>query len=247
MNVLKRVVAGCCIGVVLVVLSTCRRSETLSGEPDVSAPQASAPQTTGCTKDTDCKGERVCEEGRCVPPTPSAQSSITPTTGPSPRQVPLNPPRAVRIMSVAGPLEAVSIQPLTVADIRLGGRRIVHTNALDVRDPHANGPEPSFVALFENTAGFDQVVAIRWDGAGNACNGYGFTFLGVNRDGTFKLSSDVPFCGGPDPDIRLSPDGIALIVPDHAPNRGLSGTLGGGVGVIKGERWVFAHGTVKKL
>jgi hypothetical protein len=30
----------------------------------------------GCTKDTDCKGERICEEGRCVyPPAPSSNTS----------------------------------------------------------------------------------------------------------------------------------------------------------------------------
>src|SRR6185369_3107868 len=33
---------------------------------DSPAPAAAA---TGCTKDTDCKGDRVCEAGQCVSPT----------------------------------------------------------------------------------------------------------------------------------------------------------------------------------
>ncbi len=29
-----------------------------------------APATAGCAKDTDCKGDRVCDRGRCVSPDP---------------------------------------------------------------------------------------------------------------------------------------------------------------------------------
>ncbi len=39
-------------------------------------PPPPSPAVAGCTKDTDCKGDRICESGRCVepPPPPSAQS-----------------------------------------------------------------------------------------------------------------------------------------------------------------------------
>ncbi len=40
------------------------------------APSSPPPAAIGCTKDTDCKGERICESGRCVEPSrpPPAQS-----------------------------------------------------------------------------------------------------------------------------------------------------------------------------
>ncbi len=40
----------------------------------------------GCTKDTDCKGERVCEAGRCVNPSPPTSVSV-PTPPPPPPPV----------------------------------------------------------------------------------------------------------------------------------------------------------------
>ena len=50
------------------------------GGPRV-AQQASA----GCGKDTDCKGDRICESGRCTPPSPAATiASLSPTSTATP-------------------------------------------------------------------------------------------------------------------------------------------------------------------
>jgi hypothetical protein len=41
------------------------------GEKSRTPPQATEPETAtsgGCTKDTDCKGDRICEKGKCVNP-----------------------------------------------------------------------------------------------------------------------------------------------------------------------------------
>lgn len=49
--------------------------------------------TVGCTKDTDCKGERICEAGQCVnPPAPAAAES--PAAVSEPPSVPQPPPEA---------------------------------------------------------------------------------------------------------------------------------------------------------
>jgi len=40
-------------------------------------------QTSGCTKDTDCKGERICEAGVCVAPQQSAAPPPPPPTPPT--------------------------------------------------------------------------------------------------------------------------------------------------------------------
>lgn len=52
-----------------------------------------------CTKDTDCKGDRVCDAGKCVagpPPaaTPPAGTEASPAAPPSPEAVPPAPPAA---------------------------------------------------------------------------------------------------------------------------------------------------------
>lgn len=41
-------------------------------------PQSSQSAAAGCGKDTDCKGDRICEMGRCVAP-PMAMSSVQPS------------------------------------------------------------------------------------------------------------------------------------------------------------------------
>ncbi len=54
------------------------------GAGEASAP-APAPGTAGCTKDVDCKGDRVCSRGECVdPPGPPAPTAPTPSATPTP-------------------------------------------------------------------------------------------------------------------------------------------------------------------
>ena len=40
--------------------------------PGVGQAQEQAPVVPGCYKDTDCKGDRICEQGTCVSPVPTA-------------------------------------------------------------------------------------------------------------------------------------------------------------------------------
>lgn len=66
----------------VVCLSGCDRLASLASQPDsASAVDASAAALViGCTKDTDCKGERVCENQRCVDrPTPSVPTTAAST------------------------------------------------------------------------------------------------------------------------------------------------------------------------
>ena len=53
-----------------VLLSACGGSVTALPSPDASS-------LPGCTKDTDCKGDRICEDGRCVEPVaPDAAAAL---------------------------------------------------------------------------------------------------------------------------------------------------------------------------
>lgn len=60
--------------------------------PPLSSPPPPAPfpvpnagsGALGCTKDTDCKGDRVCDDGRCVSTGPTRTASTAPSGGPPP-------------------------------------------------------------------------------------------------------------------------------------------------------------------
>ena len=69
-----------------------------------------APGTeAGCSKDTDCKAQRVCEDGRCVAaaPAPMEQSVTAPS-----ESAPIPPPKVVRLEWWRG--GPGSVKPLTV-------------------------------------------------------------------------------------------------------------------------------------
>jgi formylglycine-generating enzyme required for sulfatase activity len=52
------------------------RAVFANSQPSSGAKKASAVRSVGCTKDTDCKGERICQDGRCVgPETGSARAA----------------------------------------------------------------------------------------------------------------------------------------------------------------------------
>lgn len=58
------------------------------------APDKEAPGPTGCAKDTDCKGDRLCSGGTCQD-APAAVKSGAPTQPPAPPRVTTLPPPAI--------------------------------------------------------------------------------------------------------------------------------------------------------
>lgn len=82
---------------------------------------------------------------------------------------------------------------------------------------------------------FDGVVLLRELGQGNACDGFGFAFLGINEDGTYELA-DLPYCGGPEPIIRATLRDVTISAAAHPVNRG-SGT-------IPARAWRYRNGKV---
>jgi hypothetical protein len=190
-------------------------------------------------------GARICEDGRCVAPQPSSSiprgvSSVDVAPAAA-RRIPLTEAQSSRLASVAGPLEAVRSTTFSYrageSEVRLNGRVIVKPSESEWMGGRQN---PSFAELFENAAGYDQVVVIGWDGMGNACSGYGYTFVGLRKDGTHAVQEQ-GYCGGPPPQITLynKGEGILFATPDSPPNRG--------TGIIKGAKSVFANGTLRNL
>lgn len=123
-------------------------------------------------------------------------------------------------------------------ELQLAGKLMVRADERDPKDKRGSGPKPSVARVFNGVGPADQLVLIRWDGAGNACNGYGYTFAAIKKDGTFSLSEDIPYCGGPEPMIAAAGGKVTFTVPEHAPNRGS--------GKVPATTWVYENGTVTK-
>jgi tetratricopeptide (TPR) repeat protein len=70
------------------------------------APRAQA----GCTRDSDCKGDRICEDGRCINPPPSNQPQAGPTVRPPPAGLPSTPAFPVRPQAQPATNEQVGSQ-----------------------------------------------------------------------------------------------------------------------------------------
>jgi hypothetical protein len=49
----------------------------------IGAIAASSPARADCTKDTECKGDRVCEHGQCVAPSSAPAAALPPTPAPA--------------------------------------------------------------------------------------------------------------------------------------------------------------------
>lgn len=64
--------------------------------PPPAPPPPPPPVTGGCSKDTDCKGDRICVQAQCVNPTakPPAPAPTPETTAPPPPPAPPAPPAA---------------------------------------------------------------------------------------------------------------------------------------------------------
>ena len=170
------------------------------------------------------------EAGACLTVRAASAPDVTPSAA---RRVALTKAQQSKFISVAGVLEARASE----SEVRLAGRVIVKPSESKVM---GGQDSPSFVELFENAAGYDQVIVIRWDGMGNACNGYGYTFVGLRKDGTHAVQAQ-DYCGGPPPQITLYNKGAGILfaTPDSPPNRG--------TGIVKGEKSVFMNGTLRRL
>jgi hypothetical protein len=64
------------------------KDSCICGEPEryrfAEPRSAPAARTAGCTKDTDCKGDRICRRGSCEDPTPTSTEPVA-ESAPAPR------------------------------------------------------------------------------------------------------------------------------------------------------------------
>lgn len=88
-------------------------------------------------------------------------------------------------------------------------------------------------------AGFDEVVVFQQFDWGNLCGGTDIWFLGLKRDGTYRITDSVPFCGGKPAIIRQQGNNILVIAPGEPPNIG--------EGHIPTEKYIYSDGTIQRI
>jgi len=76
---------------------------------------ASALAHAGCTKDTDCKGDRVCDAGKCTSPPEGAQATPPATDGAAPAPAPATAP--VAPTTAAPPQQVAPTPPAATAPL----------------------------------------------------------------------------------------------------------------------------------
>ena len=95
----------------------------------------SRPAQAGCTKDVECKGERICENGRCVYPPPAVE-----TEGPAPPSAAVAAPAAAAPPDAPSPVAPAVVRPPSPAPAAA-------TFAADIAaSPPDAWPDPSGVA-----------------------------------------------------------------------------------------------------
>jgi len=140
----------------------------------------------------------------------------------------------VRIETVGGVLEIYADQ--LSGEVRFNDQVLFHGDAQSTGIPWR-----SLSRYFGPVAPFEQVYLLRWDGQGNGCEGYGFTFLGINADGTFE-QADIRYCGGSEDVlpvvISASPTEVSINIPRRPfPHRD---------GFSAAETWVYRNRVVKR-
>jgi hypothetical protein len=94
--------------------------------------------------------------------------------------------------------------------------------------------KPEVIKAMGPAKPFDEVLFMQQFAGGNVCNGSNLWFLGTNRDGSYAISDQIPFCGGHDPVVARE-DGA------------LNVTLPGIPDLVLTEKWDYRGGKVRKL
>jgi hypothetical protein len=110
--------------------------------------------------------------------------------------------------------------------VYLAGKTILHSKLDDNTTEFPDYPVPHIFAYFDGPVGESDAVAVfQQSNWGNSCNGGPVWFLGISRDGNFKKSNSIEFCGPPEIHLMLSRPGQAS----------------------PPEQWIYSEGKLKKV
>lgn len=176
-----------------------------------------------CTKDSDCKGDRVCESGKCVAPAPVAL--VPPPPAPTPAPVGA-PPASSQLAPPLPPRDAMVVDAVRVRGGISGGagvmlvaassfeaQPVVHvTGRLGVQFNHL------FSLYYQNTA----AIVIVTEGSGVLVSDYNAILANL----TFAHHVDLGVGPSVDYSTLTASDGTSLSAVTFGPHVRLAGNIG---------------------
>jgi len=143
--------------------------------------------------------------------------------------------------TVAGDLKILEVKANCQYRIQLNDQIIFKTDCDDESSKYYATPEPTIHTYYKSLGGtgdFEEVVLWQMQMLGNACDGGDLIFLGLKKDGSYRLSNSIEFCGGRPPVITWATDKVTVFIPGGPPNRGN--------GYLPSETWIYSNGRVTK-
>jgi hypothetical protein len=117
--------------------------------------------------------------------------------------------------------------------VQLATKTILHSKLGDVTTEFPAFPIPHLFKYFgEPISGFDAVAVFQQFNWGNACDGGPVWFLGISRDGNFKKSNSVEFCGPPETTVKHGIIHLIRSQPGQA---------------LPPKEWIYSGGKLQKV
>lgn len=138
------------------------------------------------------------------------------------------------------------IDPGNQYEVRLDDHVVFRTELASVienppKHREVPGIIPHIIADFLSVRPFDEVLVLRWFDYGNLCATHGFSFVGIRRDGTFRVTS-LPTCTDQEALLDSDTKGIRLILPPEPPGE-RHGSMNP---LIPGDEWIFQDGKLRR-
>jgi len=145
------------------------------------------------------------------------------------------------LRTIAGDLKIVETKANCRYSVLLNEKVVLKTYCDDESTLYSATPEPTIHTYYKSLGGlgdFEEVVLFQMQMLGNACDGGDLIFLGLRKNGSYRLSDSIGFCGGRAPVITWGADKVTVFIPGGPPNRGQ--------GYLPSETWVYGKGSVTR-
>ena len=143
--------------------------------------------------------------------------------------------------TIAGDLKILELKANCQYRVQLNDEIIFKTDCDDESSQYYATPEPTIHTYYKSLDGlgdFEEVVLLQMQMLGNACDGGDLIFLGLKKNGSYRLSNSIEFCRGRPPLITWATDKVTVFIPGGPPNRGK--------GYLPSETWIYRKGMVTR-
>lgn len=184
----------------LVLLAGCK--EESDATSDMNLPVVNTAQ---CSKDTDCKGDRICDKGVCANPVTAGGVVDSPISTPNDVTPAAIEPAAPSSFSVQGTATYLNKGALEIFGENGSGEVVVKFAGKLIRD---NG-DYAVSQISGFNIGDHQMILLSAYSGGTACP-VTYFIVDVDATGNAKTTQDFGSCSDADPTVRLDGDKITV-------------------------------------